>query len=536
MTTPVQPAPVTGRVKNPCRICDLSVADKGGVQCKGACGRWAHYKCLGFTPQMILDARDGKFEIICPCPHCNLKKLDEELHKEWQCIQVDGSCPKERIDKPRVLKPSACVAEIQECNKATCDPPCSAAITKKSVTPRPATAVKPTVATKPPTPTKSAATPTTVVARAGNDSTTASVKSTAVSPAGSPHSLPVADNPNSGSSGPVSPVSKSPVSDSPVPNIPVAKTPIKKVAVPKVAISDSPKSGSPVPKKPVPQVPHKIEAQTSYTFPCTAKGGIVPCGQSPPCAGPTPCGPNYPCAIIEAEKHKKVLYKHVKHRFKNPYECIPPILDKTPSDMSLTNQNLICDSDVCRDLDCGPDAMCNTDAFTYEGNRLLKCVRDPICTKNPKPVPMAGNPHTRNTIPKERKFEKSPKPADINLGSQQAPCRNCKCCTASGPMLDQFKCVSTWCPTKYPRTLKSATTCTEDKSKSCTCMKVNRLATDIITTTELANTHSRLIPSVSDSMVLKTGQSTLMCAIDQLCATVGQLTGQIQMLLVRKPK
>ncbi|XP_053611474.1 uncharacterized protein LOC128675814 [Plodia interpunctella] len=65
-------------ITNPCRICKLQVADKSGIQCKGKCACWAHFKCLGYSPQKILDIKDGKISIVCPCPNCDSMKKQQK--------------------------------------------------------------------------------------------------------------------------------------------------------------------------------------------------------------------------------------------------------------------------------------------------------------------------------------------------------------------------------------------------------------------------------------------------------------------------
>ncbi|CAK1540971.1 unnamed protein product [Leptosia nina] len=58
------------KVKNPCKICFEAVNKKKGLQCQGACQKWAHYKCLNYSPGKIEDIKAGLVRITCPCPDC----------------------------------------------------------------------------------------------------------------------------------------------------------------------------------------------------------------------------------------------------------------------------------------------------------------------------------------------------------------------------------------------------------------------------------------------------------------------------------
>ncbi|XP_072934103.1 uncharacterized protein [Epargyreus clarus] len=68
-----------GKVKNPCKICFQSVSNKTGLQCKGACKKWAHYKCLNYTPGKISDIKAGIIKVTCPCPDCSTSVPKEIL-------------------------------------------------------------------------------------------------------------------------------------------------------------------------------------------------------------------------------------------------------------------------------------------------------------------------------------------------------------------------------------------------------------------------------------------------------------------------
>jgi hypothetical protein len=48
-----------------------TVSAKTGLQCKGACKRWAHFTCLQYSPAKIADIKAGVITITCPCPTCN---------------------------------------------------------------------------------------------------------------------------------------------------------------------------------------------------------------------------------------------------------------------------------------------------------------------------------------------------------------------------------------------------------------------------------------------------------------------------------
>lgn len=69
------------KVKNPCKICTEAVNNRTGLQCKGACRKWAHFECLNFATQQIEDVRCGYLKINCPCPDC------ENENKVYQYVQ-----------------------------------------------------------------------------------------------------------------------------------------------------------------------------------------------------------------------------------------------------------------------------------------------------------------------------------------------------------------------------------------------------------------------------------------------------------------
>ncbi|XP_050357343.1 uncharacterized protein LOC126778039 [Nymphalis io] len=84
------------KVKNPCKICFQSVSKKNGLQCQGACQKWAHYKCLNYTPGKIQDIKAGLIEITCPCPDCNTSTPKEKLvNPPFTCTNT--KCPANKL-------------------------------------------------------------------------------------------------------------------------------------------------------------------------------------------------------------------------------------------------------------------------------------------------------------------------------------------------------------------------------------------------------------------------------------------------------
>ncbi|XP_013142139.1 PREDICTED: uncharacterized protein LOC106106140 [Papilio polytes] len=80
------------KVKNPCKLCFRSVTTKTGVQCKGVCKKWAHFKCLNYTPGKIQDIKAGLIRITCPCPDCNSSEPKEiVLDSPYACTNFQ--CP-----------------------------------------------------------------------------------------------------------------------------------------------------------------------------------------------------------------------------------------------------------------------------------------------------------------------------------------------------------------------------------------------------------------------------------------------------------
>ncbi|KAL0811487.1 hypothetical protein ABMA28_009881 [Loxostege sticticalis] len=86
------------RVKNACKICLQSVTNKTGVQCQGACKKWAHFTCLQYTPGKIADIKAGLITITCPCPNCNTQEPKEYLtDPPFTCNNQE--CPANKVPK-----------------------------------------------------------------------------------------------------------------------------------------------------------------------------------------------------------------------------------------------------------------------------------------------------------------------------------------------------------------------------------------------------------------------------------------------------
>ncbi|XP_032523437.2 keratinocyte proline-rich protein-like [Danaus plexippus] len=113
----------SSKVKNPCKICCETVSKKNGLQCQGACRKWAHYKCLNYSPGKVQDIKLGIIKIACPCPDC-ITPLPKE------CIQVPPEpcektqCPVNKVPRcisaecpKNVEKPIPCYPEpAAKCN------------------------------------------------------------------------------------------------------------------------------------------------------------------------------------------------------------------------------------------------------------------------------------------------------------------------------------------------------------------------------------------------------------------------------------
>lgn len=84
------------KVKNPCKICFQPVSKKNGLRCQGACQKWAHYKCLNYTPGKIHDIKAGIIVITCPCPDCATSEAKEVL-KDPPYTCTNTQCPANKL-------------------------------------------------------------------------------------------------------------------------------------------------------------------------------------------------------------------------------------------------------------------------------------------------------------------------------------------------------------------------------------------------------------------------------------------------------
>lgn len=90
--------PSCTKVKNPCKICLQGVTNKNGLQCQGACKKWAHFKCLNYTPGKISDIKAGIIKVTCPCPDCETTQPKEFLtNPPFTCS--NHQCPANTIPK-----------------------------------------------------------------------------------------------------------------------------------------------------------------------------------------------------------------------------------------------------------------------------------------------------------------------------------------------------------------------------------------------------------------------------------------------------
>ncbi|KAH9634899.1 hypothetical protein HF086_017198 [Spodoptera exigua] len=86
------------KIKNPCKFCLQQVTNRNGLQCQGACKKWAHYKCLNYTPGKISDIKAGIIKVTCPCPDCETTQAKEYLVKPpYTCSNTN--CPANRGPK-----------------------------------------------------------------------------------------------------------------------------------------------------------------------------------------------------------------------------------------------------------------------------------------------------------------------------------------------------------------------------------------------------------------------------------------------------
>lgn len=84
------------KVKNPCKICFQPVSKKTGLRCQGACQKWAHYKCLNYTPGKISDIKAGIIVVTCPCPDCDTAEPKEVL-KDPPYTCTNTQCPANKL-------------------------------------------------------------------------------------------------------------------------------------------------------------------------------------------------------------------------------------------------------------------------------------------------------------------------------------------------------------------------------------------------------------------------------------------------------
>ncbi|XP_069363134.1 uncharacterized protein [Maniola hyperantus] len=78
--------------KNPCKICLQKVTKKNGLQCKGVCRTWVHFKCLNYSPGKIQDIKAGVIKVMCPCPNCETNDAKEILtNPPLSC--TNSGCP-----------------------------------------------------------------------------------------------------------------------------------------------------------------------------------------------------------------------------------------------------------------------------------------------------------------------------------------------------------------------------------------------------------------------------------------------------------
>lgn len=74
-------------------ICLQAVTNKNGVQCKGACKKWAHFTCLNYTPGKIKDIKAGIITVTCPCPNCNTSPEVKEYLTDPPFTCNNQQCP-----------------------------------------------------------------------------------------------------------------------------------------------------------------------------------------------------------------------------------------------------------------------------------------------------------------------------------------------------------------------------------------------------------------------------------------------------------
>ncbi|XP_047036301.1 uncharacterized protein LOC124642049 [Helicoverpa zea] len=115
--------PKCAKVKNPCKFCLQQVTNKNGLQCQGACKKWAHFKCLHYTPGKIADIKAGIIKVTCPCPDCDTKQKKEFLtNPPFSC--KSNECP---ANRPQKCDSAECPSKLRQrktdrfvCKKPNC--------------------------------------------------------------------------------------------------------------------------------------------------------------------------------------------------------------------------------------------------------------------------------------------------------------------------------------------------------------------------------------------------------------------------------
>lgn len=116
------------KVKNPCKICLESVNNKTGLQCQGACNKWAHFSCLNYTPEKIQDIKTGILKVLCPCPGCKTTDPKEYLtNPTYTC--PDQFCAAKQVPKCRSSscplnkqkqRPPCETVQVPQCRSSNC--------------------------------------------------------------------------------------------------------------------------------------------------------------------------------------------------------------------------------------------------------------------------------------------------------------------------------------------------------------------------------------------------------------------------------
>ncbi|KAJ8715690.1 hypothetical protein PYW07_010172 [Mythimna separata] len=111
------------KTKNACKYCLEQVTHKTGLQCQGACKKWAHYDCLNYTPGKILDIKAGIIKVMCPCPDCDTSQVKEYLtNPPFSCTK--NQCPANNAVPIRCDSndcPQNADRHVEECSNKTCE-------------------------------------------------------------------------------------------------------------------------------------------------------------------------------------------------------------------------------------------------------------------------------------------------------------------------------------------------------------------------------------------------------------------------------